>query len=290
MSGAIIKGDAPGLPTDYDPEKGLKGVAVAEAAEKYYARAKDRTRLQEAIEAKLGEQRRFVLWWDQQNLNSLGNTTVADRRQYPDRSTIHRWRKRLKDSKKFDATLLAALERCVKVGEARQGHSDYAKLTNSGDYEWYTPPEYIHAARDVLGAIDLDPASSDRAQQAVRAARYFTKNDDGLKGAWHGRVWLNPPFAQPLISEFVAKIVAEHNAGRIDAAIMLTNNSTDTGWFHEALAASDAICFTRGRIKFYKDEGEKAAPLQGQAFFYFGDDVVGFVERFSGIGAVVGRL
>ena len=38
------------LPTDYDPAKGLKAVAVAEAAEIHFARAKDATKLYEAIE------------------------------------------------------------------------------------------------------------------------------------------------------------------------------------------------------------------------------------------------
>ena len=50
----------------YDPEKGLKNLAVAEAAEKHFARAKDSTKLFEAIKAKLTEQRNFVLWWDEQ--------------------------------------------------------------------------------------------------------------------------------------------------------------------------------------------------------------------------------
>ena len=39
---------------------------MAEAAEIHFARAKDATKLYEAIELKLAEQRRFVLWWDGQ--------------------------------------------------------------------------------------------------------------------------------------------------------------------------------------------------------------------------------
>ena len=68
---AVAKRDA-GLPADYSPEKGLKSIAVAEAAEKYFARAKDATGLYEAIEAKITEQRRFVLWWDAQEKDKGG--------------------------------------------------------------------------------------------------------------------------------------------------------------------------------------------------------------------------
>ncbi|MDP8929537.1 MAG: phage N-6-adenine-methyltransferase [Actinomycetota bacterium] len=63
----------------------------------------------------------------------------------------------------------------------------------TGNVEWYTPRPYLDAAVAVMGAIDLDPASCDLAQRNVRAVRYFTTEDDGLRQDWWGRVWLNPP-------------------------------------------------------------------------------------------------
>jgi hypothetical protein len=78
----------------------------------------------------------------------------------------------------------------------------------------------------------------------------------------------------------------EYTTGRVTAAIMLTHNYTDTAWFHEAAIIADAICFMRGRVKFYEPDGAIAAPTQGQAFFYFGRDVGRFERQFRSIGFV----
>jgi hypothetical protein len=112
--------------------------------------------------------------------------------------------------------------------------SEPAPLPWSGAVEWYTPAAYVEAARQVMGGIDLDPASNDLAQEMVRASTYHTAETDGLAQEWTGRVWLNPPYAAGEIDRFVSKLVAEHTAGNVTEAVLLVHSRTDTAWFHEA--------------------------------------------------------
>ena len=157
----------------------------------------------------------------------------------------------------------------------------------TGDNEWFTPPQYIEAARKVMGGIDLDPASNPIAQKTVQAERYFTKDQDGLKQEWNAQtVWLNPPYAQPFIQQFTEKMVAELKAKRVRQAIMLTHNYTDTAWFHLAESLATLICFTKGRIRFTDPEGKPCSPTQGQAFFYFGTRIEKFRQTFGQFGFV----
>lgn len=66
--------------------------------------------------------------------------------------------------------------------------SDTTYLVNSiyssDSEEWYSPAAYVKAARNVMGGIDLDPASCALANQVVQAARYFSKDDNGLAQEW----------------------------------------------------------------------------------------------------------
>lgn len=160
---------------------------------------------------------------------------------------------------------------------------------NSGNNEWYTPAEYVDAARAVLGDIDLDPASSEAANTVIRAKRFYSAGDSGLPAEWHGRIWMNPPFAQPLIVWFCDKMVAEYKAGHIEAAIVLVNNATETRWFQDIADICSAICFPRGRIKFWAPDKDTAAPLQGQALLYIGEDLNLFRERFGRFGMIFTR-
>lgn len=156
----------------------------------------------------------------------------------------------------------------------------------TGENEWYTPIEYIESARQAMGSIDFDPASSDFAQKRIKAGKFCTATNSGLACKWGGNVWLNPPYAQPLIQNFIEKAVSEWLAGRINQMIILTHNYTDTAWFHMAEAEALFICFTRGRVKFEKDDGTIASPTQGSAFFYYGNDEGKFKNIFSQYGFI----
>jgi len=154
------------------------------------------------------------------------------------------------------------------------------------DPESYTPEQYVESVRHVLGSIDVDPASTDFANELIKATTYYTLEDSGLDKSWHGNVFLNPPYKQPDIRLFIEKLIQEIEAERTTQAILLTNNNTDTRWFVEAAVVSKAICFTQGRINFYKADLRLTQPTNGQAFFYFGDKPDVFAEEFSKYGLI----
>ena len=158
---------------------------------------------------------------------------------------------------------------------------------NSGNNEWYTPADYIALAREVMGGIDTDPATSEIANRTVQASQIFTAEDNGLTKRWSGRVWCNPPYSQPLISEFAEAIASKYESGEIEQACVLVNNGTETRWFQRMMRTASAVCFPRSRIRFIAPDGNSGAPLQGQAVLYMGDNRQTFAAIFAQKGAVL---
>lgn len=159
---------------------------------------------------------------------------------------------------------------------------------NSGNNEWYTPAEYIDAARYVMGSIDLDPASSDVANQTVKAITYYTIENDGLQHKWFGRVWMNPPYASGFVDKFTEKLTMHYTDGDVEEAIVLVNNATETTWFQQMANVCKGICFPRRRVKFIDVDGNPSgAPLQGQAILYMGSNIDEFANVFGKFGFVL---
>lgn len=157
----------------------------------------------------------------------------------------------------------------------------------TGDPEWYTPKAYIEAARKAMGSIDLDPASCKLAQKTVRAKKYYGKGVDGLQEPWYGNVFLNPPYKAQDVAAFAGKLCDDVQTDNVKQAVLLTNNATDTQWWHRAARECSLACLTEGRINFENAEGEKKNPPNGHSFFYFGNRMKSFAKQFSDIGVII---
>lgn len=143
--------------------------------------------------------------------------------------------------------------------------------------EWYTPRGIIKA----LGPFDLDPCSP-RVRLFDTARRYYTKDDDGLLQDWFGRVWLNPPYSEPMLTRFVTKL-ADHGDG-----VALLFNRLDTKLFHDVIfPRADSLFFLRDRVYFYRADGTNIGrPGCGSVLIAFGENNTAAVAA-SGL---VGRM
>jgi len=159
-------------------------------------------------------------------------------------------------------------------------------MLQSMSNEWYTPSEYLDAVREVMGNIDLDPASCYEANKTVGALRYYTEEDDGLSQPWYGRVFLNPPYGK-LTSEFATKLYEEFDSTVSEAIMLVNSRATDADWFQPCFEG--VICFTDHRIDFDAPSEKVSSSTHGSCFVYFGPNERRFAEVFSRFGNVVRR-
>jgi len=177
-------------------------------------------------------------------------------------------------------------------------------LVSSKTNDWNTPPEYIEAAREVMGGIDLDPASNEVANRIVRATRYFTLEGDGLKMEWDGRCFLNPPYGKTGNSSnqslWSRKALEEYAKGNISECVFLSKCTPGYAWWDWLFCdVRPTVCITRDRIAFIKPEWirtdnsidyPKKGDLRSKAassFWYIGEDDGKFTKVFSRFGRVI---
>lgn len=185
-------------------------------------------------------------------------------------------------------SLNTIIERGHEPTKSALGREINARLASfSGDNEWYTPTHYVAKARLVMGGIDCDPASNERAQELIAASTYYTTETNGLAHEWHGRVWMNPPYSQPEVQQFADKLLSEVAAGRVTEAVVLTNAAIDTQWHQRLQDKCTCLCTVSGRIQFQSGNGRTTSSnAVGQTFLYFGPNADKFNEVFSAIGKI----
>ena len=133
--------------------------------------------------------------------------------------------------------------------------------------DWLTPPAIIKA----LGEFDLDPCCPPVMPWRTAREMISSKADsiryacgcsgdglggglvcpgDGMKMAWKGRVWLNPPFRGA--GDWMRRM-REHGNG-----IALLPCATDTDiFFHNVWGHASGIFFIKRRVIFFRPDGSK---------------------------------
>lgn len=189
---------------------------------------------------------------------------------------------------------------------------------SSGEFEYYTPQVITDLAHEVMGGIDLDPASCEIANQRVNASQFFNQVDDGLSQQWYGRVFMNHPFHRgekackkkcvkvnckkptkanpnrrghciteeiPSNMDWVNKFIDSYRNGDISEGICITFASMSESWLWGLL--DYPVCYPKGRIHYYKPDGtqDRGAP-KGSIITYLGPNVRRFAESFAMIGKV----
>jgi ParB family transcriptional regulator, chromosome partitioning protein len=146
----------------------------------------------------------------------------------------------------------------------------------------YTPRHLIEAARQALGGIDLDPASSAEANAVVQAARYYTIADNGLAQPWRGRVWLNPPYSDPL--PWLQALVAHVQSSQVAAALALLPCAGSPRWARLAWAQAAGVCLLGQRVQFWPRRRDAESNDRDNVVFYFGPDAARFRRAFEPLG------
>lgn len=168
-------------------------------------------------------------------------------------------------------------------GSCRKSHHDHLKRELARN-DWHSPAEIVEAARVVMGGIDLDPASCAQANEIIKAEKFYSPRDDGLKQPWFGRVWLNPPYGR-FAPKFIQRFGELFSAGPINQGILLlgTHHLT-TNWIGPLFSHHPIVCFPSKRLRF---SNSIQNPAHGSVILGLGTDRELFTEIFSEFGQLL---
>ena len=110
---------------------------------------------------------------------------------------------------------------------------------------WETPQDFFDNLNDEFH-FTLDVCAL---PENAKCESYYTPEQDGLRQAWVGTVWCNPPYGRG-VDSWVRRAWLASKSG--NTVVMLLPARTDTKWFHDYIYNQERveIRFVRGRLKF----------------------------------------
>ncbi len=189
---------------------------------------------------------------------------------------------------------------------------------NSGCVEWYTPSWITDLASELMGGIDLDPASCEIANRTVGAKHFYTKEDDGLTKDWFGNVFMNHPFGKseaacrksktepnkwlcknqrcikrgyhnenyvPGNADWINRFISQYEQDKFRRGVAITFASTSENWFRPLYKFPR--CWLYDRVNFVDANGNeiKGSP-KGCVLTFVGMEVPKIHKLFSKYGHV----
>ena len=165
-----------------------------------------------------------------------------------------------------------------------------ARPATGANDRWGTPKAIVERARELMGGIDLDPASEEIANEVVQATTYYTHAENGLIQPWYGRVFLNPPFSiKSGKAAFVRRMVEEWRASTIASGVLVLGAlGIYSPWAEPAHKANCgmALLVQRHEVRFRDLSLQKQSAGYGITVFYFGHDQQRFARLFADLGQV----
>ncbi len=159
------------------------------------------------------------------------------------------------------------------------------------DSDFNTPPWIIELVEqlDPNNGIGLDPCSN--ATSMVHATTTYDIVSNGLIHSWrgHGLVFMNPPHSmspnniEPWMDKLNEEFAVEEPS--TDQFVGLIPAKTDPAWFHETIPQCAAVCFLRGRPKFWQNGVETKGPGKfASMLIYVGNKRAEFVRNLTPFG------
>lgn len=133
---------------------------------------------------------------------------------------------------------------------SRQTQIHAGMFTSDAD-DW-TTPDAFYRLLDSEFRFTLDPCCY---AHTAKCPEYFTKEDDGLRQEWRGRVFMNPPYGRA-IGTWVRKAydAAQTTA---DVVVCLIPARTCSKWWHDYCMRAAEVRLVCGRLRFGGQQPEK---------------------------------